>query len=169
MNTTTNDREGGTLRTVLRRTAVLVSAARKSPASSAALRRGSSSDVAQSAAFHRVLNHAQIDEDSIERLGAWASVIQCMAIGGAAQVQLSDGTMLARAGLSESRFSRLLSASGTSLADQCLLIARFLHSKEHLCCWEDLGSLLLLDASGSTYADHVRLRLAKDYFRTAGE
>jgi hypothetical protein len=125
--------------------------------------------VARCASFHRVLANAEIEEVSIDRLLHWASLVQCMAIGGDPGAPLPDGAMLARAGLSESRFSRLLAAGGSTVHDQCLLAARFLHARGHPCRWDDLGALLILDAGSSGQAERARLRLAREYYRTLGD
>lgn len=157
------------LRHTLKRLAVLVAAACKATASSASLRRGTPADVVRSASFHRVLASTEMQEVSVDRLLGWAALVQCMAIGGDHSAPLSDGAMLARAGLSESRFSRLLAAGGSTVHDQCLLAARFLHARGHPCRWDDLGALLILDEGSSSHAERARLRLARDYYRTLGD
>jgi hypothetical protein len=52
------------------------------------------------------------------------------------------------------------------MLDQSALAARFLHAREHPCRWDDLGSLILLDSGANESAERVRLRLARDYYRT---
>jgi CRISPR system Cascade subunit CasB len=154
------------LRGTLRKLVLLVEGACKSPASSASLRRSTPFEVANSAAFYRVLANAQIEDETGDRLLRWATVVQCMAIGGDSSAPLPDGAMLARAGFSESRFSRLLAAGGSTVQDQCVLAARFLHSRDHSCRWDDLGALLILDAGSTTNAEQTRLRLAREYYRS---
>lgn len=169
MTEAVSDELRGSLRGTLRTLAMHVELLCKSPATGAALRRGTPTDVAHTAAFHRVLTVAGIEDDSAERLLRWATVVQCMAIGGDSRAPLSDGAMLARVGFSESRFSRLLTAGGSTVQDQCVLASRFLHAREHPCRWDDLGALLVLDSRSGESTERIRLRLARDYFRTLGD
>ncbi len=148
MTEAVGDELRGSFRGTLRTLAMHVELLCKSPATGAALRRGTPMDVAHSAAFHRVLTVAEIEDDSAERLLRWATVVQCMAIGGDSRAPLSDGS---------------------TIQDQCVLASRFLHAREHPCRWEDLGALLVLDSLSSESTERIRLRLARDYFRTLGD
>lgn len=156
-----------TLNDSLKALAVAVARAGKSPAQSAALRRGSPADVLMTATFHRLLVEAEIDVHSSERLLPWAAVAQCMAIAGAPDAPLQDGGMLARSGYTESRFSRLLTASDNTLLDLMLMAARFLHAKGHAARWNDLGALVVTDSNQSESTERVRLRLARQYYKSA--
>lgn len=140
---------------------------RMSTGALASLRRGSRHDVARQAAFYAAL--ADIPDDYLppDTLVRWAAVAQCMALTGVPTTSDgSDGSLLASSGLSESRFSRLLASHGDGFFDQLLLVARFLHSKDARPSWSDLGELALTDEVNEARADAVRLRLARDYYRT---
>ena len=132
----------------------------------ASLRRGSAHDVARQAAFHRLLAEVPDHEIQTHDLIRWAAVAQCMALTGVpATKNESDGTVLARAELSESRFSRLLASHGDGFRDQLLLVARYLHSKDASLGWSELGELTLTDEANEERADTLRLQLARDYYR----
>lgn len=139
---------------------------RMSTGALASLRRGARYDVARQAAFHAAIT--DIPDESLvpEFLVRWAAIAQCMALTGVTtNDNTRDGTAMARSGLSESRFARLLASHGDGLFDQLLLIARFLHSKETSISWRDLGELALTDDIFEEAADAIRLRLARDYYR----
>lgn len=132
----------------------------------ASLRRGTPQDVARQAAFHRLLAEIPDQHTQADDLIRWASVVQCMSLTRVAGAPFeSDGTLLARAGLSESRFARLLASRGDGLRDQMLLVARYLRSKDTSPVWADLGELALTDGLNEERADALRLRLARDYYR----
>lgn len=134
----------------------------------ASLRRGSAHDVARQAAFHRLLAEVPDYDVQAHDLIRWAAVAQCMALTGVpATERESDGTVLARAELSESRFSRLLASRGDSFRDQLLLVARYLHSKDVSLDWSELGELTLTDEANEERADTLRLQLARDYYRAS--
>ncbi|MEP6621972.1 MAG: type I-E CRISPR-associated protein Cse2/CasB [bacterium] len=139
---------------------------RMSTGALASLRRGSRHDVVRQAAFHAALVDVPDHRLPAEDLVRWAAVAQCMAITGVpGSTTAHDGGALARAGLSESRFARLLASHGDGFFDQLLLIARFLHSKEASLAWRDLGELALTDDRLDERADALRLSLARDYYR----
>lgn len=165
MNPTT---ENGTrsLADSLRAVAREVGLSTRSTATSAALRRGEPTDVARTAAFYRVLLNAGVEEMSPDRLARWGAIVQCMAIAGDPTARLNDGGILARAGYTESRFSRLLSSREESLRDQCVLLARLLRARDHPAKWDDLGALIVLE-DGSASAELARRRLARDFYFSA--
>jgi CRISPR type I-E-associated protein CasB/Cse2 len=132
----------------------------------ASLRRGSAHDVARQAAFHRLLAAVPDHEIPTHDLIRWAAVAQCMALTGIPSTKSeSDGTAMAHADLSESRFARLLASHGDGFRDQLLLVARYLHSKDTSLNWYELGELTLTDGINEERADTLRLRLARDYYR----
>lgn len=140
---------------------------RMSTGALASLRRGSRHDVAHQAAFYATLADIPDDHLSPDTLVRWAAVAQCMALTGVpTKSDGSDGSILASTGLSESRFARLLASHGDGFFDQLLLVARFLRSKDARSSWSDLGELALTDEISEARADAVRLRLARDYYRT---
>ena len=132
----------------------------------ASLRRGTRFDVARQAAFHIVISdipESNLRQDALLR---WAAVAQCMAVTGVlSPASTSDGTALEFAGLSETRFARLLASHGDGFFDQLLFVARFLHSKDVSISWTLLGELALTDSLNDARADRARLRLARDYYR----
>lgn len=133
----------------------------------ASLRRGTRHDVARQAAFFAALQDIPDERLSQQSLQRWASIVQCMAITGVPSApDTRDGSALARAGLSESRFARLLASHGDGFFDQLLLVARYVHSKEVLLGWRELGELALTDEHLEERADAIRLSLARDYYRT---
>lgn len=132
----------------------------------ASLRRGSAHEVARQAAFYRLLVEVPDHEIPAHDLIRWAAVAQCMALTGVGATKTeSDGTVLARAELSESRFSRLLASRGDGFRDQLLLVARYLHSKDASLSWSELGELTLTEEVNEVQADGLRLRIARDYYR----
>lgn len=132
----------------------------------ASLRRGSAHDVARQAAFHRLLAEVPDYDIQTHDLIRWAAVAQCMALTGVPATKgESDGTVLAHAELSESRFARLLASHGDGFRDQLLLVARYLHSKDASLGWSELGELTLTDETIEERADTLRLQLARDYYR----
>ncbi len=134
----------------------------------AALRRGSPEDVAHNAPFHRVLAGLE----GFDPAPDWVRPLAVIAMGMALTVDGSptggrDGAVLAKAGLTESRFARLLASRGEGLQDQLLLLARLLRARELAPTWQDLGVLALADAVGAEWSDDARLRLATAYYRVA--
>jgi hypothetical protein len=53
-----------------------------------------------------------------------------------------------------------------ALNDQCVLLARFLHARDHPAKWDDLGALLVLE-EGTAGAEFARRRLARDFYLSA--
>lgn len=144
-----------------------VGSSRTSAGARAALRRGTRHDVARQAAFHALLVDVPDEHMSPDLLERWAAVAQCVAVtGGTAGATEPDGRLLARSGLSEARFARLLASHGDGLFDQMLLVSRFVHSKDLRPGWAQLGELLLTDELNEQRADAIRLRLARDFYRT---
>jgi len=139
---------------------------RMSTGALASLRRGSRHDVARQAAFHAAVADIPSESLALGVLVRWAAVAQCMAVTGVpATSALRDGSGMAQAGLSESRFARLLASHGDGFFDQLLLVARFLHAKDTAISWQELGELALTDDLHEERADVVRLALARDYYR----
>jgi len=92
-------------------------------------------------------------------------VLCCMATtAGMNRPGASAGDTLARAGLSEHRFDRLLRATGARLHDELRTVARFLASKGEAIDWTDLARLVLTDGSEAT--ETARRTLARAYYRT---
>lgn len=134
--------------------------------SMAALRRGDARTVLAQPAFHRLT--AGFDDHEFAGDGAerWATVAQGIALTGVPDGQReAAGATLARLGFSESRFSRLLSARGSTFRNQVTLLARFARGRGTPLDWRDLGELVLLEERAEEWADALRLRLARDYYR----
>lgn len=139
---------------------------RASTGAHASLRRGTRHDVVRQAAFHHVIAEVPDDQLGLDALSRWAAVVQCIALTAiGTSVGPSDGSALANAGLSETRFSRLLASRGDGFFDQLLLIARYLRAKQTPVRWNDLGELALTIDVQETRADALRLRLARDFYR----
>ena len=136
----------------------------------ASLRRGSRHEVVRQAAFHLVSSHIPEYEMQSDISTRWAAIAQCIALAGTSSPSVSrDGTTLAAAGLSESRFARLLASHGDGMLDQLLLVARVLHSKDVSLGWSELGELALSDERYEERADRARLGLARDYYRALND
>jgi CRISPR type I-E-associated protein CasB/Cse2 len=132
----------------------------------ASLRRGDRMVVARQAAFFAVLADVPEHHLAPASIPRWAAVVQCMAITGVpADTKIRDGSALARSGLTESRFARLLASRSDGFFDQLLLLARYLNSKEVSIGWRELGELALTVERKEERADEIRLSLARDFYR----
>jgi CRISPR system Cascade subunit CasB len=94
----------------------------------------------------------------------YARLLQILALKPEALAPGSFGEAMAKAGISEARVQRLLSARGPAFADQARLIARRLGNYGAL-PHRDLGELLLIADHESDRAETLRLRIAQDYWR----
>ena len=104
------------------------------------------------------------DRDEAER--RWATVLWCLAHGrGFHRPRAWAGAALADAGYAESRFVKLLRATGPSLRDEVRLAGRFLANKGTAVDFGELARLVFSD--GTDDEDNVRRRLARSYFRVA--
>lgn len=97
-------------------------------------------------------------------LRRYARLLQILAFNPDALASGSFGAAMVEAGVSELRVQRLLSARGTALAQQIRLIAHRLANTGTL-PYRQIGDLLLVDDEDSEYAESIRLRIARDYWR----
>lgn len=135
--------------------------------SMAALRRGDAHTVLSQPAFHRLT--AGFDDQEFVGDGAerWATVAQAIALTDVPDAgREAAGATLARVGFSEARLSRLLSARGGAFRNQVTLLARFVRGRGSPVDWSDLGELVLVEERFESRADALRLRLARDFYRT---
>jgi CRISPR system Cascade subunit CasB len=93
----------------------------------------------------------------------WALIAHGMALAGH---DGSDrlGAQLARAGVSESRVTKLLTARGEAFNQLLPKILRLLASKSVAPNWRELGSLVLNDRDKRQIAEENRLNIAGPYF-----
>ena len=94
----------------------------------------------------------------------WATVLSGMAImqGNHASGRRL-GQALAQAGYSELRFVRLMRADSDQLQDLVRTTARYLGSKAEKVDWYDFYDLIF--SEGTDWAERVRRRIARDYYR----
>lgn len=135
--------------------------------SMAALRRGDARSVLSQPAFHRLtagFDDQEFVEDGAER---WATVAHGIALTGSPDGDReAAGATLARLGFSEARLSRLLSARGSAFRNQVTLLARFVRGRGSSLDWTDLGELILVEERIESRAEALRLRLAREFYRT---
>lgn len=97
----------------------------------------------------------------------WAMIASGMALtdhDGSARL----GEQLARAGVAESRVTRLLTARGAAFEQQVPRLLRLMTSKGVRLNWHELAALILADAhkgeGDAASAERLRLRIAGPYF-----
>jgi CRISPR system Cascade subunit CasB len=123
----------------------------------------------QMAALSRGLLHAGLSPEQWRPVTwqRWALIAHGMALAGHdAKGRL--GEQLARAGVSESRLTRLLTARGDAFVQGLPPLLRLLGSKAIAPNWYELGRLILKEASPDPEdredAEALRLRIAGAYF-----
>ena len=95
----------------------------------------------------------------------WAILLMGMAhCAGLHDYDMPLGQALAEAGWSEVRFVRLMEADEETLPTLVRRMAQYLASKQQPANWDDVRRLLF--SQGSDYAEDVRLRIARSYYRT---
>jgi len=118
------------------------------------------------AALAKALLYAGLSPDRWrpETWPRWALIAQGMALAGHASGQL--GLQLARAGVSESRVTKLLTSRGPAFVQLLPRVLRLLASKSVAPNWCELGELVLAEADPTRQADAEarRLRIAGSYF-----
>jgi CRISPR system Cascade subunit CasB len=97
----------------------------------------------------------------------WALIAHGMALAGHDGASRL-GRQLARAGIAESRVTRLLTARGDAFKQLLPRLLRMLASKGVQPNWFELGELVLkedsLEAADATKAEQLRIRIAGSYF-----
>lgn len=122
----------------------------------------------QVGALARALVLADIAPDNWhpETWQRWALLAHGMALAG------HDGSgrlgaQLARAEVSESRVTRLLTARGEAFLQQVPRLLRLMASRSVAPNWLELGALILATDRDETRAETLRLRIAGNYYSTA--
>src|SRR6266487_942832 len=101
---------------------------------------------------------------SAVELRRYARFLQMLALKPDSLTSGSFGAAMAEAEVSEGRVQKLLSARGPALSKQLRLIARRLANAGKL-PYRQIGDLLLVEDEDGEYAEAVRLRIARDYWR----
>lgn len=95
----------------------------------------------------------------------WGLLILGMAhVPGLHTYDVPLGEALATAGWSEMRFVRLMESDADALPVLIRRMAQYLASKEQPANWEDVRQLLF--SLDRPFAEDVRLRIARSYYRT---
>ena len=102
----------------------------------------------------------------------WALIAHGMALAGhdgAGRL----GAQLQRAGVAESRVTKLLTARGDAFTQLLPRVLRLLASKNRRPNWKELGTLVLkadsAEPEDAQQAEHIRLRIAGAYFATQSQ
>jgi CRISPR system Cascade subunit CasB len=120
-------------------------------------------DAPDAPAFFRMVVKL-VPNASVVELSRYAQFLQILALKPAALSAGSFGAAMAEAKVSEGRVQKLLSARRPAISEQVRLIARRLANAGKL-PYRQIGDLLLVEDEDSEYADAVRLRIARDYWR----
>ncbi|WP_158306639.1 type I-E CRISPR-associated protein Cse2/CasB [Polymorphum gilvum] len=114
--------------------------------------------------FHRLL--ARINPSVNEQDAAvWGAILHVVALTAPNGHSLPAGEALCKAGLSESRFARLMAARNDALLDQVTIVARRLSASQMPIDWSHIAKLLLADHHGDREdAQRQRFRIAKDFY-----
>lgn len=96
----------------------------------------------------------------------WALLAHGMAVAGH-DVSARLGAQLARAEVSESRVTRLLTARGDAFRQQIPRLLRLMASRGVAPNWLELGALILATDRDEADAERWRLRIAGNYFSVA--
>lgn len=110
-----------------------------------------------------VLAGIEPDEWQPETWQRWALLAHGIALSGN-DAATALGTQFARAGVSESRVTRLLTARDDAFRSQVPRLARLLASRNIAPNWIEFGRLILASGRDETQAEALRLRIAGRYF-----
>lgn len=102
-------------------------------------------------------------------LSRWALILHALALMSAPgrdphDPRASAGGAIAESGLSEARFTRLLTARGLAFRDHVPRIARFLAAKGQRLDCRPLAELVFAHDRNEQKAEEIRLRLATQYY-----
>lgn len=123
----------------------------------------------QLAALARALQHAGLSPEQwhADTWPRWALIAHGIALTGHDSKQ-SLGVQLARAKVSESRVTKLLTSRGDAFKQLLPRVLRLLASKAVAPNWRELGELVLKESSSQrshqVQAEEIRLRIAGSYF-----
>ncbi|MDE3022326.1 MAG: type I-E CRISPR-associated protein Cse2/CasB [Pseudomonadota bacterium] len=121
----------------------------------------------QIAALSRALLYADLEPDTwkSEIWQRWAMIAHGMALAGH-DVNQSLGQQLSKAGVSESRVTKLLTARGDAFRQLLPRLLRLLASKGVEPNWRELGGLILNQDRDEKKAEDIRLKIAGCFFST---
>lgn len=119
----------------------------------------------QVAALSRALVQAEMEPENWrpETLRRWALIAHGMALAGH-DGNASLGVQLFRAGVAESRVSKLLTARGNTLRQLIPPLLRLMASRDVAPNWHDLGTLILDESNHPDRAEEIRMKIASRYF-----
>ncbi len=120
-------------------------------------------DAPDAPAFFRIVVKVAPDVTAAE-LRRYAQFLQILALKPDVLSSGSFGAAMAEAEVSEGRVQKLLSARRPALSEQLRLIARRLANAGKL-PYRQIGDLILIDDEDGEYAENIRLRIARDYWR----
>lgn len=122
----------------------------------------------QVGALARALVLAGIEPDNwqAETWQRWALLAHGMALAGHDETSRL-GTQLARANVSESRITRLLTARGDAFRQQVPRVLRLMASRSVAPNWLEFGALILASDRDESGAEALRLRIAGNYYAAA--
>lgn len=111
-----------------------------------------------------VLANIATEEWRPETWKRWALIAHGMSLAGH-DGATAFGTQLARAHVSESRVTRLLTARGDSFRQQIPRLLRLMASRSVAPNWHELGKLILASEQDEERAETLRLGIAGPYYR----
>jgi len=101
-----------------------------------------------------------------DRFGSWGLVVWMLAQSPGGRSDRTLGAALAEASFSEVRMNRLLAARGDGFRAQVRHMVRFLAQKSGAVPYRELGELILCEGDRETRAERLRLKIARDYWRS---
>ena len=119
----------------------------------------------QIAALSRALIQAELEPEKWkpESWRRWGLIAHGMALAGH-HGKDALGVQLHRAGVAESRVTKLLTARGESFRQLIPPLMRLLASKEEAPNWGELGGLILNEGKDEERAEAIRMKIAGRYF-----
>lgn len=119
----------------------------------------------QIAALSRALIYAELEPDTwkAETWRRWALIAHGMALAGH-DASLSLGQQLSKAGISESRVTKLLTSRGDAFRQLLPRLLRLIASKGIAPNWHELGGLILNQERDEEKAEDIRLKIAGRFF-----
>lgn len=119
----------------------------------------------QMAALSKAMVYAGLDAETWrpETWHRWALIAHGMALAGH-DASLGLGQQLSKAGVAESRVTKLLTARGSAFRQLLPRMLRLLASKSVAPNWHELGGLILSQERDEEKAEGIRLRIAGKYF-----
>jgi len=127
-------------------------------------------DRPRAGAFFRLMALAPSDPlaGAGDRFARWGLVVWMLAQTPGRRADRPLGAALAEADFSEVRMNRLLAARGDGFRAQLRRAVRFLAQRSGGVPYRELGELILCEGHRETRAERLRLRIARDYWRSEG-